>query len=525
MKKIVFSLAVSTCLFQPVEASTFSDVPRNHWAYQAIEQVSASGIIKGYAEKFHGEEKVSRYEMATIVSRLLDSVSKNKLKLSPDVNSSMQRLVDEFSNELAFLGARVDSLEAKSAEHETRIEKLETTGSTGNKIGNVNVSGSIGIRHQSLFNDGVSDNTDSDLQFQTFLNLSGKVNDKTKWGFQLRTGVDDYPSVSWRNVGSNDDRGNNFSGFGMGTDDFVIDRLFIDHKINDEFRVILGKGENLFRSTELVFDNDFSPTGFTQEYKINKDWTVRAGQFFLKEGNSPAGAKSAKEDSMMFAHQVEYNRKNKWSGDWTVKASNFNFTGEQFLHPGQGVTASRFVGLNSRTTNFAAPYYGNYYNQIINGATPTFPGVTTNTVNATNAGRQNRLFSDFNLANVFVHYHNDNKGRTPWGVKLDYVVNNSAWNSEDTGYWFEVYQGDLKEKGDVKYGYSYRRVETDATIAWLNAGELGTNIKGHSVYYMTKLADSVTWFTTFFLFEPENSFGVANVDQQGRLRTGLTLSF
>jgi hypothetical protein len=58
-------------------AGTFSDVPANHWAYKAIEQVTAAGIIQGYpGEKFQGDEKLNRYQMAIIIGRLLDAIGK-----------------------------------------------------------------------------------------------------------------------------------------------------------------------------------------------------------------------------------------------------------------------------------------------------------------------------------------------------------------------------------------------------------------------------------------------------------------
>lgn len=510
-----------------LHAGTFSDVPSNHWAYAAVEKVANSGIIKGYSEKFHGDEKLSRYEIAIIISRLLDSVSKNGVKMAPEVDSTMKRLVDEFSNELALLGARVDALEARTANNERRISKLETSTPAGGN-GNIKIDGNIGMRLQSHFDDGFSDNDAVDFQTRIEVALSGQVNEKTKWKLGLRTGSDDFPASSWKNIGSNDDSAGNFrSGMGLGTDELLIDQFYFDHKVNDEFRMLIGKGANLFQNTQMIFDNDFHPFGLTQEYKFREGWTFRAGQYYLKEGNTPTGAMAQEEDVYMFAHQLEYKKKNSMNGDWKFRFSHINFSGEQYLHPtalGGGVTNGRFVHLNPFTTNFAGGY-GNLYNRIAPGTAPAFPGVTTNTIYPINAARQNRLFSDFELYNLYVDYKNTEDKENPWGVKADYVVNDGAWSEDDTGMWIEIWKGRSGKKGDIKYGYSYIDIEADAVMASLNYEMLGSNINGHQVFYNTNLADDLVWFTTYLLYEPNNDFGAVNVDKEGLLRTGVTWSF
>lgn len=48
--------------------TTFSDVPRSHWAYEAITEMAEKGIIKGYSDgKFRPDNKISRAEFAKIM--------------------------------------------------------------------------------------------------------------------------------------------------------------------------------------------------------------------------------------------------------------------------------------------------------------------------------------------------------------------------------------------------------------------------------------------------------------------------
>ncbi len=76
-------------------ANPFMDVPMNHWAYDAIGQLAASGIVNGYPDgTFKGNQPMTRYEMATLVARALAVVDMNKAS-KQDVEM-LKKLVVEF---------------------------------------------------------------------------------------------------------------------------------------------------------------------------------------------------------------------------------------------------------------------------------------------------------------------------------------------------------------------------------------------------------------------------------------------
>ena len=56
----------------------FGDVPRNHWAGEALRRLEREGIIEGNRGGFHGEESVTRYEMAMVLDRHLDKLKEYK---------------------------------------------------------------------------------------------------------------------------------------------------------------------------------------------------------------------------------------------------------------------------------------------------------------------------------------------------------------------------------------------------------------------------------------------------------------
>ena len=51
---------------------SFSDVPKNHWAFESVKSASGIGIIKGYDDKtFRGDKYITRYEMAQMLSNVV----------------------------------------------------------------------------------------------------------------------------------------------------------------------------------------------------------------------------------------------------------------------------------------------------------------------------------------------------------------------------------------------------------------------------------------------------------------------
>ena len=99
--------AASTALANP-----FSDVPADHWAYDAIDQLAADGVIEGYGNgTFDGDKQITRYEMAQIVARAMANCD----GADAADKATIDKLAAEFSDELDALGVRVDNLEKKVA--------------------------------------------------------------------------------------------------------------------------------------------------------------------------------------------------------------------------------------------------------------------------------------------------------------------------------------------------------------------------------------------------------------------------
>ncbi|MCY4174489.1 MAG: iron uptake porin [Cyanobacteria bacterium MAG CAR3_bin_5] len=104
----------------------FSDVYPTDWAYQALaELVETYGCVGGYPDgTFRGDQPITRYEMAAVLSACLDSMSAKMDMMEDDMDSmeNMEMLKAEFAEELIELKGEVDGLTAKvSALEETQF--------------------------------------------------------------------------------------------------------------------------------------------------------------------------------------------------------------------------------------------------------------------------------------------------------------------------------------------------------------------------------------------------------------------
>ena len=89
----------------------FPDVASNHWAYEAVSNLSRRGLVEGYPDgTFGGDRLLTRYEFAQIVYRALQ----NGVQVD-------EQLVTEFSHEMALF--RVDTV-AKNHQGQPTIERV-----------------------------------------------------------------------------------------------------------------------------------------------------------------------------------------------------------------------------------------------------------------------------------------------------------------------------------------------------------------------------------------------------------------
>ncbi|MXW41689.1 MAG: S-layer homology domain-containing protein [Synechococcus sp. SB0662_bin_14] len=112
---------------QATSIRDFSDVYPTDWAYQALsELVETYGCVSGFGDgSFRGQQPLTRFEMAAVLSSCLDSISAKVDAMGEEMKMSsmedmdtLERLVASFEEELITLKGSVDGLDAKVSELE-----------------------------------------------------------------------------------------------------------------------------------------------------------------------------------------------------------------------------------------------------------------------------------------------------------------------------------------------------------------------------------------------------------------------
>ena len=209
MKKHLAVLAATAVLgvTSAFAANPFSDVTPQDWAYQAVAQLAAQGVVNGYPDgTFKGQNNITRYEMAQMVAKAMVRQD----RVDAEQNAIINRLANEFSAELNNLGVRVATLE--------------------NKVGNFKFTGDARLRYT-----GTEDARKSKFDYRGRVKFEATVNDNTKAVVRL--------------MGSKE--------FGKaGNPSTAIDRVYVQHNFGKYATVAAGR-QDLIVGSGLAFDGAF----------------------------------------------------------------------------------------------------------------------------------------------------------------------------------------------------------------------------------------------------------------------------
>ena len=178
MKKTLVSVLTTALVVGAVSttfaaANPFSDVPTDHWAYDAVSTLAADGVIEGYGDtSFKGSEKVTRYEMAQMIAKAMA-----KTNVSGTDKALVDKLAAEFADELNNLGVRVANLERNA-------DKVKFTGEARYRYWSFRDEQADGSKAKS--------NTDS-LQYRLF--PTAEINDNWHVNARLTGSVDTSKSM------------------------------------------------------------------------------------------------------------------------------------------------------------------------------------------------------------------------------------------------------------------------------------------------------------------------------------------
>ena len=218
MKKQLAAIFAATAVLgvtTAFAANPFSDVTPDSWAYQAVSQLANAGIVNGYPDgTFKGQNNITRYEMAQMVAKAMA----NQDRANAEQQAMINRLADEFSNELNNLGVRVARLE--------------------DRVGNVKVTGDARLRYRD------AEHEKSKFDARARLQFNAKVNDRT----------DAVVRVASKNFELGDSR--NGSNVGVS-----VDRAYVNHKFGERVSLKAGRFGQV-AGGGLAFDGTFDGVQF-----------------------------------------------------------------------------------------------------------------------------------------------------------------------------------------------------------------------------------------------------------------------
>ena len=256
MNKKNLSLAVAALSVVGVTtafaANPFSDVTQDSWAYQSVSQLASAGIINGYPDgTFKGQNNITRYEMAQMVAKAMA----NQDRANAEQQAMINRLADEFSNELNNLGVRVARLE--------------------DRVGNVKVTGDMRLRYQGNEDEAFRPNAAGDMTSKSKVDARARV--------QFNAKVNDRTDAVVRVVAGDFEFGD------ANADTSVkVDRAYVNHKFGERVSVKAGRFGQML-GAGLAYDDTFDGAQFNAgNDKVN----FQAAYGYAIEGVNNANTKT-----------------------------------------------------------------------------------------------------------------------------------------------------------------------------------------------------------------------------------------
>ena len=290
MKKltITITLLLVLALSVPTFAAghgSFSDVPGDHWAYDAINKLVAAGVVEGYPDgEFKGDQNMTRYEMAVMVSRALDNIVAEQEKLANEVDEMGEGLTTGQAEDVTAIVKSLmeknsnDSLSDAQAEEVADIvdaltfelqAELKVLGADMDALGKDVDALEAKVDEMDVPEDNIEFGADFTTTFEVanYGDDNEKANTVKLWAdgdaLDITAPSVDNPNKNNEKYNSEDDS------------DFPAEKRFeqeFDFNINGnlgeaEFNLDVDTITNVFASEDTIFDEDYS--NFTSDSHYN----------------------------------------------------------------------------------------------------------------------------------------------------------------------------------------------------------------------------------------------------------------
>jgi len=134
---LVLAIVLMASTFTPAFASPFADVPADHWAYDAIVQLAAAGLIEGYPDgTYGGSRMMTRYEAAMVFARALQRLEGQiaAIDLLPELDKVKAELMAEIEAAKAAAAAAAEKQPVETTIVERVIVQQELDEETAARV-------------------------------------------------------------------------------------------------------------------------------------------------------------------------------------------------------------------------------------------------------------------------------------------------------------------------------------------------------------------------------------------------------
>ena len=428
-------------------------------------------------------------------------------------------------------GALIDALVRKGVLKDQEAEQIRTQLSRdfaantpagklnlSSSVKELKLSGDVRARWQYDNKDtqtpGAVENGDQRSRFRLRLRVNAdyKLNDDFFGGFGVQTeqknDSGNQTMANSREAGISTDSGSDY----FGNYNIYINKAFLGWNPVSGVTLIAGKQVNPFYTTDMVWDADINPTGFTQSVDINKflslgglEVSVRSGQLLVSDSanekwNSKSttgatyigGGTSAATE--MKPGSVMNNNRDAWIYQTQIVASAQVVEGVKVtLAPGFYCTNGAYTFGNGNGE--ANPKAGD--NALEGMKFLLLPGDVSFKV----AGKPTKFLWDLS-------YNKDGTDRM-----AVYNTNSSqSWlhsSTDDLAYLVGFAVGENKKKGDWSVQANYRQVGAAAVDPNVNDSDWAlslTNMRGYKAGLLYNLGDAATVGLTYYIADNLRSY-------------------
>lgn len=488
MFRFFAALALSVGVMLPTLAQIPGDIPMDHWARPALTQLQDKyGLQLKYPDgSFRGDRTLSRYEMAALVAQMLTQLDQHLL--SAREQALIQKLQQEFASELENIQTRLDNLEEQSdLHHDAQERQQETLSTLQQQLAQIRLFGSLAVRYcimstrifsepQNIFTRNLNGNN---VQMRLGAGLAGD-HGNFDWQIRILTNENDSYNLSWFPFGGNH----------IPRAPLTLDRFMIAYEptLGEQWstRLTFGKAPNPFLKSELLFDEDVSLTGATQQLgwrpATKEGWqglqAAFAEQVLLVQDTSMAsGMLGARLDTAW-----------KLSPEFALEL------GSSYVH---------YLGTDALARyNFNQGYQGLFSQR--------------------NRGTNQGFDSDFHVLNPYLELTWTPEGIWPLRVIGDGLYNFGAAD-RNRALGLEAHWGNHRRPGDWELIYALKWLEQDANLSLMvDENAAGTDVLHQRFEGVLNLAGKTFWSTTLHV---RHSLSQPDVDVLYILYTGLRQDF